>query len=104
MAVTATTQTLDNPGGVRFILVSVTPDASYPTGGEPVTPALFGFASQIYFAEGVSLGGITWRYIPATGKIKAFWVDTSVDGAALAEVASTTDLATDVVQIFAIGR
>lgn len=104
MAITATSVILANPAGIRFSVVTITPDSSYPTGGEAFTPSNAGFSSAILHAEGISTGGIVWKYIPTTGKLKAFWVDTTVDGAALAEVANTTDLSTSGAgAIFAVG-
>lgn len=63
-------RTLDNPGGIRFSVVSVTPSTSYPTGGEPVTPANAGFSEILAAVPVVSSGGVLWTYV--AGKLKAF--------------------------------
>lgn len=71
-------------------------DDSYPTGGEAFNAeSQTGFrdVEQVWIAP---KNGYTFQYVDsataANRKIKAYWVDTSVDGAAQAEVADTTDL------------
>lgn len=81
-----------NLAGKRLSLAKITFDSSYPSGGEAVTAADFGLT---YLENVVPLGapdGFSFEYDVANSKLLAYWVDTSVDGAAQAQVANTTDL------------
>jgi hypothetical protein len=75
----------------RANLLEVDFDASYPTGGEALTPNDFGL-SKIEMMIIEPNGGYVFEYDATNSKIKAFWVDTTTDGAPLAEVVDTTDL------------
>ena len=82
-------------GGIAMIHATVALDASYPTGGEAVTPGQFKLGTITHMMVGTDpTSGIVGSYVKSTGKIKCYWVDTTVDGAVLAEVGDTTDLAT----------
>lgn len=74
-------------------IVTVTMDSSYPTGGESVTAANLGLSRIVQFSLEPNAGYVP-EYNHANSKVKVFWVDTTVDGAALAEVADTTNIAT----------
>lgn len=71
-------------------------DDSYPTNGEAWDAnAQSGLRSvDAVFIQ--TMGGYTFEYVPsataASRKIKVYWVDTTVDGAAMAEVANETDI------------
>jgi hypothetical protein len=104
MALTVSTVRKGVVGDMRYSIVDVTFDASYPTGGESVTPADFGFTTDIFHVDGgVSDTGIVVGFIDSTSKLKAYWVDTTVDGAGMAEVVDTTNLSTADVRLFALG-
>lgn len=85
-------------GGLAMVLATVAMDSSYPTGGEAVTPGQFRLGTIEHMTVGTDpTTGIVGSYVRSTattGKIKCFWVDITVDGAALAEVVDTTDIAT----------
>ena len=83
------------PGTVTF-------DSSYPTGGESFAPADIGF---IVFdrVEVDSTDGFVFEYDAANEKIIAYWVDTTTDGAAMAEVAAATDLSAAVANVTVYG-
>jgi hypothetical protein len=80
--------------GVKICKVKLTFDSSYPTGGEALTPAMVdGFEGDIKYLWCVGDGaGYVFEWDETNGMIKAFWVDTTTDGAPLAEVVNTTDL------------
>jgi len=64
--------TLDNPAGIRFAKVTLTPATSYSTGGVAVTPATFGFASTlIHVFPSVSAAGVDWQYVASAAKVLA---------------------------------
>ncbi len=92
-----------NPGDRVATRATFTFDALYPTGGESLTPAMLGLG-VIDFLVATSVGGYVFEYNYTTKKLLAYWVDTTVDGAPLAEVADTTDLALIAVPVYAIGR
>lgn len=90
-AVAFSAASVDNPGGIRVKLVTVTPSDSYPTGGEPMAASDAGLRRVLAAAPAVSAAaGYVWTWTGS--KWKAYWVDTTVDGAAMAEVANTTNL------------
>jgi hypothetical protein len=78
-------------------------DDSYPSNGEGLSLATLGLS----YVDEVRVGptsGYIFEWDGTNKKIKAFWVDTSTDGAPLAEVANTTDLsALTAVPIVSIG-
>ncbi len=103
MALTKTEAVPSAFGNKRANFVDVDFDASYPTGGEALTPGDFGL-TVIEMMIIAPNAGYVFEYDVANEKLKAFWVDTTVDGAALAEVANTTDLSgVTTVKCFAIG-
>lgn len=92
MALTLGTPSRNTVGARQQVRIAVTFDSSYATGGETFSAAA---AAGLTVVEEVRVdpsGGYVGQYIPSTGKILVRWVDTTVDGAALAEVASTTNL------------
>lgn len=90
------------PGNRMEVIATVTFDSSYATGGESLTPASLGFQT-FDFVSVTTSGGYVFSYDHTNSKVKAYWVDTSTDGAPLAEVASTTDLSAITCRIRAIG-
>lgn len=81
--------------GLIMQIGTIAMDSNYPTGGEAVTAAQFKGGAIVQLILGIDpVTGIAASYVASTGKIKCFWVDTTVDGAALAEVVDTTNLAT----------
>lgn len=92
------------PGNRKVVHGTVTFDSSYPTGGEDVTLADLGL-NRLDWLETLTTDGFVpaWDGSVSAPKIKLFWVDTTTDGAALAEVVSTTNVATTVVRFRATG-
>ena len=91
-------------GGMLFVTGTVTMDNSYPTGGEAVTAGQFKGGSFVRVLLSASTTGIVPAFDATNKKVMAFWVDTTVDGAALAEVTASTDLATTVFPFVAYMR
>jgi hypothetical protein len=91
VALTVSAGTVGYEGNKKVWRGTVTFDSSYATGGETFSPTSQGFVTVDQVEVFPSVGYVP-EYITSTGKILARWVDTTVDGAALAEVASTTDL------------
>lgn len=86
-------------------IFKVTFDSSYPTGGEPLTAADLGFSDHATNLNVLGFaGGYTLNYDAANAKLMAFWVDTTVDGAAMAEVANTTNLSAVTALVLAFGK
>jgi hypothetical protein len=83
--------------GLSAVVHEITFDDSYPTGGEALTANTIGGGSVVAAFFEVE-DGYVFRYDKANSKVLAYWVDTTVDGAALAEVADTTDLSAVVVR------
>lgn len=93
-------------GARRVALVTATFDSSYATGGEAFDPASYGIVGTPFMVLAEPRPGTAdtyvVRYDSANKKLMAFWVDTTVDGAALAEVASTTNLSALVVDVLVV--
>jgi hypothetical protein len=80
--------------GKKIGWVDITFDSSYPTGGEAIAATdIDGLTASIdvllFFSDS---GGYVFDYDDANDKIKAYWVDTTTDGAPMAQVANATDL------------
>ena len=92
------------PGNRKFVTATVTFDSSYATGGEAISLTSLGLI-RLDFMWAVTQDGFvpSWDGSSTAPKVKLFWVDTTTDGAALAEVPSTTDVSAVVVRIFAFG-
>lgn len=92
------------PGTRREVRGTITFDSSYPTGGEAVTLAQLGLTRLDWLSVETTDGYVpAWDGSTSAPKVKLFWVDTTVDGAPLAEVASTTNVATVVARFHATG-
>jgi hypothetical protein len=92
------------PGNRKVVHGTVTFDSSYPTGGEAVSLADLGL-SRLDWLECLTSDGFVpaWDGSTSAPKIELYWVDTTVDGAALAEVTATTDCSAVVVRFRATG-
>ena len=92
------------PGNRKFVTATVTFDSSYATGGEAISLTSLGL-NRLDFLWAVTSDGYvpSWNGSTTAPKVKLYWVDTTTDGAALAEVPSTTDVSAVVVRIFAFG-
>lgn len=97
----ATVAVTDNGpmNNLRWRTVNVTLDASYPTGGYPISAAQLGFnKTRAVFVTSHS-GGYVYEW--AAGNLKAYR-QTAATGA-LVEVPNTTSLTGITVQLFVIG-
>jgi len=93
-------------GGMRWRIVDVTFDASYPTGGEAVTAANFGLDTAIYgmFFCG-TIGGCVPEWDDTNSKIMAYYADydAASDGV-LIQVANASNVMEDeVVRVMVLG-
>lgn len=97
-------QGIGQAGGKKpvFKVIEITFDASYPTGGESLTAADCGLSSIIAMQAHVA-AGFVFEYDLTNSKLIAFWVDTTTDGAAMAQVANTTNMATVVTRALVWG-
>lgn len=92
-------------GGYVETLAEVTFDSSYPTGGEAVTANQFKLGTILHMdCQVAPATGVVASFDRANLKIKLFWVDTTVDGAELAEVTASDDQSAAVVPVRVIGR
>lgn len=76
-------------------------DDAYPTGGEAITPNSVGL-TRIDDAIIAPTAGFIFQWDRTNSKIKAFWVDTTVDGAAMSEVVDTTDINAELTAVLGI--
>ena len=94
MALGATVlQRIDGVGPARLVVIKVTGDSSYPTGGYAVTPAMFGFNSFLsdglgtglppvagnYTIEGEGVGNVFAGINPANGNLQLYVTTTGVE-------------------------
>ena len=102
MAVSVSTVHTNYEGARKVATVDITFDASYPTGGEALTPATLGFVTltRVDIDPG---DGYVFEYDYANEKVIAYWVDTSTDGAPLAEVAGSEDLSGSTARATVVG-
>jgi hypothetical protein len=83
---------LHEMGALRALFVSINLDASYPTGGYPITLIQIGL-SQILYADFQARAGYVFEWDYTNLKLKAF-TSNGASPAALLEVPNTTSLAT----------
>jgi hypothetical protein len=106
LSVSAPYPAADVWGTRRVAIVTVTFDSSYATGGEAFDPASYGIAGKpaavIVAPRPLTSSGYVVQYDRVNAKLMVLWVDTTVDGAALAEVANTTNLSTLVVDVIIV--
>lgn len=98
---TVAIQDLDSKPVIQAKRVKITFDSSYATGGETLDASDCGFTVVLGVVPLSGASGYTFQY--ESGKIKVYWVDTTTDGAAQAEVASTTDLSAVAVTFLVFG-
>jgi len=92
------------PGNRKFVTANVTFDSSYATGGEAISVSSLGLTRLDFMWVSGDDGYVPqWDGSLTAPKIKLYWVDTTTDGAPMAEVASTTDVSSVVVKVFAFG-
>lgn len=86
-------------GAIKMTVTDVVMDTSYPTGGSALSAAQLGLTRVLFAISEVSVvgaGGMTEvHYSVSTNKLKAF--------TGTAEVANTTDLSANTVQVVAFG-
>ena len=90
-------------GGTVTTYGTIGMDSSYPTGGEAVSANQLGLGKAL-LVHVLPSGGYVPEYDLANSKVLVYWVDTTTDGAPLAQVASTTDLAAVTFNFLATGR
>lgn len=81
-------------GDLKYSILTVDFDASYPTGGEPLTAADLGM-TVAHRVEAQSTSGYVFEYDHANAKLLAYYVDNNgASDSAMIQVPNTTDLAT----------
>lgn len=84
------------PRAVELWTGTIAFDDAYPTGGEAWNAESETGFSDIVQVWVMPTAGFVFQYVDsdtaANRKIKAYWVDTTTDGASLAEVVDTTDI------------
>lgn len=110
MAITLSADRPELVGTKRVVTGLATFDSSYPTGGEPVTPALLGLAFLSDLRFDVARGSATTAYIvrwdqsTASPKAMVYYGDyNNASDAAFLEVPNTTDLSGLTVRFTATG-
>lgn len=96
-------------GQMKAEFCAITFDSSYPTGGEPVTPGVFGMTKIVAIqpigpAMAIAGGGTSAYsvgYDAVNKKLQAF--GGAASGVALAEVANATDLSASAVTAIVYG-
>lgn len=73
MALTFTNQAQGVVGNLRYWSGTILFDNSYPTNGEAITAANFGFASVIYVLDLGINGGVLFEFDKTNSKIKAYF-------------------------------
>lgn len=91
MGLTITNNEMENAGSVALATGTIAFDTSYPTNGESLIPSNVRL-NKIISVQVEPNDGYVFQYDYTNQKLKAFWVDTTVDGAPLVEVTDTTDL------------
>ena len=84
-------------GNKRVITADITFDASYPTGGEVVSPADLGLQSILFMHVNSKAGNLI-QFDAAAVKLMAYVSSTGL------QVASTTDLSAVSVRVRAVGQ
>jgi hypothetical protein len=107
----ALTVSLNRPtvfGDAKVASGTITFDSSYPTNGESLTAADLALSQvDVFIPAGPARdanGAVAVDYDHANSKVKAYWVDTTVDGAEQAEVVNTTNLSGYSFRFVALGR
>lgn len=96
--------------GLKVYFLNVTFDNSYPTGGESfaesdINTAVTDDCDKILFVvPNLTDTGVVPRFNPSTKKLELYWVDTTTDGAPLAEVTAATDASTYDAEVLVIAK
>lgn len=97
----------DHTRDAKIVVAEFTFDSSYPTGGEAIDIINQLGISDVYFVAIEQVTPLDTAYVVhydrTNAKLVVDWVDTTVDGAALAEVADTTNLSGLKVRLFVYG-
>ena len=101
MAVTATEFFKSEVEGRRMHVYKLAFDDSYPTGGEAIAAGDVGL-TRIDDAIIAPTDGYVFSWDRTNGKILAYWVDTTTDGAKMAQVVDTTDINANLTAVLAI--
>ena len=91
MALTVTVTDEQVTGQQRKVSGTIDFDDSYLSGGESLTPAMLGLTTLDKIVVTPFLGFV-FDHTAADNLLHAYWVDTTVDGAPLAEVPSMTNM------------
>ena len=89
-------------GTKTLVMGKITMDDSYPTNGEAVTAADFGFKRLTHLLCGASETGYVFAFDDSASKIKAF--EAGADGAALDELGDTADASGIGIRLIAYGK
>jgi hypothetical protein len=104
VALTYSTDIPQYVGTQKVVTGTITFDSSYPTGGESVTVADLGLVRLDHLElDGDDGYVLVWDRSTTSPKILAYWVDTTVDGAPLAQVTNATNLSSVVSRFRAYG-
>ncbi len=101
MAATVAVSQQNFVGNKRHVLVTVTPDTSYLTGGYSIKPSDIGLVTIDSADAGAGDGtttAVVWKYNTGTQKLQAYWTGAGLS-AVLAEVTNATNLSASVVRI-----
>lgn len=89
-------------GSLKYSVLDVTFDASYPTGGESLTHAQLGVEPVLVNAVHTA-GGRELRYDYSNQTLMAFEEEAVAAGGPLVQTAAATDLSTVEARVFALG-
>ena len=89
------------PGNNKYVIKRILFDSSYATGGESLTPTQLGFDSLHIMLTSSEDNGYVAEYDYSGEKLVLY--EAGADGAALDEVANTTDVSAVYVRILAFG-
>lgn len=97
-----------NTRGGRINFFAGFTNENYVTGGFAITPNMFGLGTirgiQATAANFAQTGMYTVWYNATTSKLQLHWVDTTVDGAVMAEVPNATAIGATIFTGIAIGN
>jgi hypothetical protein len=89
------------PGNNKYVIKRILFDSSYATGGESLTPTQLGFDSLHIMLTSSEDNGYVAEYDYSGEKLVLY--EAGADGAALDEVADTTDVSSVYVRILTFG-
>ena len=90
------------PGNNKYVIKRILFDSSYATGGEALTPTTLGLEQIHIMLTSSEDNGYVAEYDYSGEKLVLY--EAGADGAALDEVANTTDVSAVYVRIIAYGR